>query len=105
MTKDENIQISKHTLVYYIGRSTAMNVLIDCYVLSYIMIVVGVVLHYLPALTLLSLVTPPIVYQRIKVFVQHPNKMTTLFNILISLQLISVSEILFIIVGIIIKVI
>lgn len=59
MTKDENIQISKHTLVYYIGRSTAMNVLIDCYVLSYIMIVVGVVLHYLPALTLLSLVTPP----------------------------------------------
>ena len=82
-----------------------MKVLIACYVLSYIMIIVAVVLHYLPVLTLLSLVTIPIVYQRIKVFVQHPDKMTTFFNILIGLQLILVSEILFTIIGIIIKVI
>ena len=103
--RDEDIQIGKHTLVYYIGRSAAMKVLIACYVLSYIMIIVAVVLHYLPVLTLLSLVTIPIVYQRIKVFVQHPDKMTTFFNILIGLQLILVSEILFTIIGIIIKVI
>lgn len=98
--RDEDIHIGKRTLVYYIGRHNAIKVLTSCYVLSYIMIVVAVLLHYLPFFTLLSLVTIPIVYQRIHTFISHPDKMTTFFNILISLQFILISEILFTIVGI-----
>lgn len=93
--RDEDVQIGKRTLVYYIGRPAAMKVLIACYTLSYMMVIAAVALHYLPLLTLLSLITIPLVYRRIKAFVNHPDKMTTFFNILISLQLILISEIVF----------
>lgn len=101
--RDEDVQIGKRTLVYYIGRPASMKVLITCYALSYLMIITAVVLRYLPLLTLLSLITIPLVYRRIKAFVNHPDKMTTFFNILISLQLILISEIVFTGIGILIN--
>lgn len=99
----EDDAIGKKTLVHYIGRPAAMQVLIWCYALSYLMIVIAVILGYLPFITLLSLLTIPLVYQRIKIFVTHPDKATTFFNVLISLQLILVSEILLTVMGIALK--
>lgn len=101
--RDEDVRIGKRTLVYYIGRANALKVLTTCYVLSYIMIVVAVLLRYLPLITLLTLVTGPLVFRRIHIFVNHPDKMTTFFNVLISLQLILVSEILLTVVGILVS--
>ncbi|WP_251574372.1 prenyltransferase [Limosilactobacillus agrestimuris] len=98
--RKEDVQIGKRTLVYYIGRPAAMKVLVSCYALSYIAIIAAVILRLLPVFTLLSLLTIPLVYQRIKVFINQPDKMTTFFNILISLQLILISEIIFTVIGI-----
>ncbi|MDY6042779.1 MAG: prenyltransferase [Lactobacillus johnsonii] len=98
--RKEDVQIGKRTLVYYIGRPAAMKVLVSCYVLSYIAIIAAVILRLLPIFTLFSLLTIPLVYQRIKVFINQPDKMTTFFNILISLQLILISEITFTVIGI-----
>ncbi|MBB1062534.1 prenyltransferase [Limosilactobacillus fastidiosus] len=98
--RKEDVQIGKRTLVYYIGRPAAMKVLVSCYALSYIAIIAAVILRLLPVFTLLSLLTIPLVYRRIKVFVNRPDKMTTFFNILISLQLILISEIIFTVIGI-----
>ena len=98
--RNEDVQIGKRTLVYYIGRPAAMKVLVSCYVLSYIAIIAAVILRLLPIFTLFSLLTIPLVYQRIKVFINQPDKMTTFFNILISLQLILISEITFTVIGI-----
>lgn len=100
----EDVKIGKQTLVYYIGQSAAMKVLIACYVASYVMIVVAVILQYIPVVTLGTLLTIPLVDKRIKEFVQHPGKATTFFNVLISLQLILVSEIILTVIGILIKV-
>lgn len=96
----EDDAIGKKTLVHYIDRPAAMQVLIWCYIISYLMIVIAVILGYLPLVTLLSLLTIPLVYQRIKIFVTHPDKATTFFNVLISLQLILVSEIILTVIGI-----
>ena len=98
--RKEDVQIGKRTLVYYNGRPAAMKVLVSCYVLSYIAIIAAVILRLLPIFTLFSLLTIPLVYQRIKVFINQPDKMTTFFNILISLQLILISEITFTVIGI-----
>ena len=98
--RKEDVQIGKRTLVFYIGRPAAMKVLVSCYVLSYIAIIAAVILRLLPIFTLFSLLTIPLVYQRIKVFINQPDKMTTFFNILISLQLILISEITFTVIGI-----
>lgn len=99
----EDVEIGKQTLVYYIGQKVAMNVLIACYAASYVMVVIAVLLHYLPIWGLGTLLTIPLVYNRIKSFVQQPDKATTFFNVLISLQLILISEIVFTVMGILIK--
>lgn len=99
----EDVEIGKQTLVYYIGRTASMKVLITCYLISYIMIIVAVTLHYLPLWTLGTLLTIPLVFQQIKIFVNHPDKATTFFNVLISLQLILISEIFFTVIGIVLK--
>ncbi|WP_283621926.1 prenyltransferase [Limosilactobacillus avium] len=99
----EDIAIGKRTLVYHIGHRKALAVLIACYALSYLFIVIAVAAHYLPLWTLGSFLTIPLVYQRTKTFVTRPDKATTFFNVLIDLQLILVSEFLFVMLGIIWK--
>lgn len=98
----EDVRIGKRTLVYYVGQATAIKILVSCYVLSYLLIICSVIPHYLPLFTLASLLTIPLVYHRLQIFIDHPDKMTTFFNILISLQLILVSEIIFTICGILV---
>lgn len=100
---EEDIEIDKQTLVYYIGRHHGLQLLIACYALAYLMIVVAVIGQYLPVWALGSLLTIPLVWQRTKVFVQHPQKTTTFFNIIIDLQLILISELLFLVLWIVLN--
>lgn len=100
---EEDIAIQKHTLVYYIGRQHGCHVLVTCYALAYLFIIAAVAMHYLPIWTLGSLLTIPLVWQRTKRFIQHPQKTTTFFNIIIDLQLVMISELLFTIIGIVLR--
>ena len=99
--RDEDVVIGKRTLVYYIGRNAALKLLLACYASAYIAIILTVLAKYLPFWTLGSLLTIPIVWQRSVIFVHDPQKATTFFNVIINLQLILVSEIMLIVIGII----
>lgn len=98
---EEDVVIGKRTLVYYISRSTALKVLLGCYGCAYLAIIWAVIANYLPLWTLGSLLTIPFVWKHSMVFVRHPQKATTFFNVVVNLQLILVSELFFTIIGII----
>ena len=97
----EDVVIGKRTLVYHIGRQKSLKVLVACYVLSYVFIVLAVAMHYLPLWTLGSLLTIPLVYKKTAEFTATPDKATTFFSVLIDLQLILISELVFTVIGII----
>lgn len=92
---DEDVKTGRHTLVYYIGRRHGLQVLVACYALAYLMIIISVLMGLLPLFTLVSLLSIMPVYQHTKLFVQAPDKASTFPNIIIDLQLILISEILF----------
>ena len=73
----EDVKIGRKTLPYYTGRKTALTILCGYYVLAYIFLILGIVLKYLPVITLGSLLTIPLVYHTTKTFVKNPHKEST----------------------------
>ena len=95
----EDVKIGRKTLPYYTGRKTALTILCCYYVLAYIFLILGIVLKYLPVITLGSLLTIPLVYHTTKTFVKNPHKESTFTGILINVLLVLISEIIFSLVG------
>lgn len=95
----EDVKIGRKTLPYYTGRKTALTILCGYYVLAYIFLILGIVLKYLPVITLGSLLTIPLVYHTTKTFVKNPHKESTFTGILVNVLLVLVSEIIFSLVG------
>lgn len=95
----EDVKIGRKTLPYYTGRKTALTILCGYYVLAYIFLILGIVLKYLPVITLGSLLTIPLVYHTTKIFVKNPHKESTFTGILVNVLLVLISEIIFSLVG------
>lgn len=95
----EDVKIGRKTLPYYTGRKTALTILCGYYVLAYIFLILGIVLKYLPVITLGSLLTIPLVYHTTKTFVKNPHKESTFTGILVNVLLVLISEIIFSLVG------
>lgn len=95
----EDVKIGRKTLPYYTGRKTALTILCCYYVLAYIFLILGIVLKYLPIITLGSLLTIPLVYHTTKTFVKNPHKESTFTGILVNVLLVLISEIIFSLVG------
>lgn len=95
----EDVKIGRKTLPYYTGRKTALTILCGYYVLAYIFLILGIVLKYLPVITLGSLLTIPLVYHTTKTFVKNPHKESTFTSILVNVLLVLISEIIFSLVG------
>lgn len=95
----EDVKIGRKTLPYYTGRKTALTILRCYYVLAYIFLILGIVLKYLPVITLGSLLTIPLVYHTTKTFVKNPHKESTFTGILVNVLLVLISEIIFSLVG------
>ena len=95
----EDVKIGRKTLPYYTGRKTALTILCCYYVLAYIFLIFGIVLKYLPVITLGSLLTIPLVYHTTKTFVKNPHKESTFTGILVNVLLVLISEIIFSLVG------
>ncbi len=95
----EDVKIGRKTLPYYTGRKTALTILCGYYVLAYIFLILGIVLKYLPVITLGSLLTIPLVYHTTKTFVKNPHKESTVTGILVNVLLVLISEIIFSLVG------
>lgn len=95
----KDVKIGRKTLPYYTGRKTALTILCGYYVLAYIFLILGIVLKYLPVITLGSLLTIPLVYHTTKTFVKNPHKESTFTGILVNVLLVLISEIIFSLVG------
>lgn len=95
----EDVKIGRKTLPYYTDRKTALTILCCYYVLAYIFLILGIVLKYLPVITLGSLLTIPLVYHTTKTFVKNPHKESTFTGILVNVLLVLISEIIFSLVG------
>lgn len=95
----EDVKIGRKTLPYYTGRKAALTILCCYYVLAYIFLILGIVLKYLPIITLGSLLTIPLVYHTTKTFVKNPHKESTFTGILVNVLLVLISEIIFSLVG------
>ena len=95
----EDVKIGRKTLPYYTGRKTALTILCCYYVLAYIFLILGIVLKYLPVITLGSLLTIPLVYHTTKTFVKNQHKESTFTGILVNVLLVLISEIIFSLVG------
>lgn len=95
----EDVKIGRKTLPYYTGRKTALTILCCYYVLAYIFLILGIVLKYLPVITLGSLLTIPLVYHTTKTFVKNTHKESTFTGILVNVLLVLISEIIFSLVG------
>lgn len=95
----EDVKIGRKPLPYYTGRKTALTILCCYYVLAYIFLILGIVLKYLPVITLGSLLTIPLVYHTTKTFVKNPHKESTFTGILVNVLLVLISEIIFSLVG------
>lgn len=95
----EDVKIGRKTLPYYTGRKTALTILCCYYVLAYIFLILGIVLKYLPVITLGSLLTIPLVYHTTKTFVKNPHKESTFTGISVNVLLVLISEIIFSLVG------
>lgn len=95
----EDVKIGRKTLPYYTGRKTALTILCGYYVLAYIFLILGIILKYLPVITLGSLLTIPLVYHTTKTFVKNPHKESTFTGILVNVLLVLISEIIFSLVG------
>lgn len=74
--EDDKINL-RHTLPIYIGRDLAVKVYTSLYILTYIFIVLGVLLSFLPTVNLLVLLTLIPVVKNIKIFIGNQDKATT----------------------------
>lgn len=100
----EDVKIGRKTLPFYIGRKKALVLLCINYVLAYTFLILTVLFHYLPLLTLITLFTIPPVYHLTRTFIKNPHKETTFNGILLNVLLVLVGEILTSIAGLLFQI-
>ncbi|HPJ02990.1 MAG TPA: UbiA family prenyltransferase [Candidatus Limiplasma sp.] len=74
---ERDVQSKRYTLPYYIGQKHALRLYGALYVAAYAAIAVSVIAGVLAPLSLLALLTAPLVYRNVKAFVKKPVKAET----------------------------
>lgn len=90
--EQEDINLGRKTLVYYLGKTNSIFILKSLYVLGYLALVCSVILGLLPKLMLLTFLITPVVYKNAKAFSQNPIKKKTFPLIIKNLLLITLAE-------------
>src|SRR5699024_3120282 len=88
----EDIGLGRKTLVYYLGKDNSIFILKSLYVLVYLALTCSVILDLLPYLILLHFLIAPIVYKNAKAFSANPIKKKTFPLIIKNLLLITLTE-------------
>jgi 1,4-dihydroxy-2-naphthoate octaprenyltransferase len=84
----EDPALGRKTIVYYWGKKGGLLLWQVSFVIAYAGILLAVILGYLPGLTLLCLLTIPVVWRNTVRFSKHPKKETTFLYAIINAQLI-----------------
>lgn len=99
----EDIGLGRKTLVYYLGKNNSIFILKWLYVLGYLALFCSVLLGLLPKLMLLTFLIIPIVYKNAKAFSNNPIKKKTFPLIIKNLLLITLTQTVTFILGVIFK--
>ncbi|WCG35576.1 1,4-dihydroxy-2-naphthoate polyprenyltransferase [Companilactobacillus farciminis] len=99
----EDIGLGRKTLVYYLGKNNSIFILKWLYVLGYLALFCSVLLGLLPKLMLLTFLITPIVYKNAKAFSNNPIKKKTFPLIIKNLLLITLTQTVTFILGVIFK--
>lgn len=86
--RKEDPALGRKTIVYYWGKTGGIRLWQVSFVIAYLGILAAVILGYLPVLTLLVVLTIPIVWRNTRRFSVQPKKETTFLYAIINAQLI-----------------
>lgn len=99
----EDVGLGRKTLVYYLGKNNSIFILKWLYILGYLALFCSVLLGLLPKLMLLTFLITPIVYKNAKAFSNNPIKKKTFPLIIKNLLLITLTQTVTFILGVIFK--
>lgn len=97
----EDINLGRKTLVYFLGKNNSIFILKSLYVLGYLALTCSIILGLLPKMMLLTFLIAPIVYKNAKAFSKNPIKKQTFPLIIKNLLLITLTETVTFILGVI----
>lgn len=97
----EDINLGRKTLVYFLGKNNSIFILKSLYVLGYLALTCSIILGLLPKMMLLTFLIAPIVYKNAKTFSKNPIKKQTFPLIIKNLLLITLTETVTFILGVI----
>ncbi|ATO45268.1 hypothetical protein C5L30_001724 [Companilactobacillus farciminis] len=99
----EDVGLGRKTLVYYLGKNNSIFILKWLYILGYLALFCSVLLGLLPKLMLLTFLIAPLVYKNAKAFSNNPIKKKTFPLIIKNLLLITLTQTVTFILGVIFK--
>ena len=98
---ETDITNHRYTLVYYIGKSTALKLYQGLYLISFIAMVLAVVFKIAPILMIGTLVVGILVYKNIQVFIQKQEKRSTFALAIKNMLMIHVMQMLLLVISVI----
>ena len=98
---ETDITNHRYTLVYYIGKQTALKLYQGLYLISFVAMVLAVVFRIAPILMLGTLVVGAPVYKNIQLFIQKQEKRTTFALAIKNMLMIHVVQILLLAISVI----
>ena len=98
---ETDITNHRYTLVYYIGKATALTLYQGLYLISFIAMVLAVVFKIAPILMLGTLVVGIPVYKNIQLFIQKQEKRTTFALAIKNMLMIHVMQVLLLVISVI----
>ncbi|MFD1392629.1 1,4-dihydroxy-2-naphthoate polyprenyltransferase [Lacticaseibacillus jixianensis] len=96
----EDKQLGRRTIVYYLGRKKSLVFFKALYAAGYLALIAAVVVRAVPALTLLTLATIPVVVKNVRAFVSRPVKTETFVMAIKNLFLITLAQVVFMALGV-----
>ncbi|MGR3742510.1 1,4-dihydroxy-2-naphthoate polyprenyltransferase [Companilactobacillus sp. DQM5] len=97
--QQEDIQLGRKTLIYYIGKKAAINLVPILYIIGFLMLIVSALLGYLPKSILLTLITVPIIYKNTKFLYTNQIKKEAFPKFAKNLAILSIAQVISFIIG------
>lgn len=98
--EDEDKQLKRRTIVYYLGRQNSLVFFRGLYMMGFLLLIVACALNWLPRLTLLTLVTVPLVVKNVRGFAANPVKNQTFVLAIKNLFVTTLAQVLFMALGV-----
>lgn len=98
--QDEDETLKRRTIVHYLGRQRSIVFFYSLYTAGFLMLIVSVLLGLLPKLTLLTLITVPLVVKNARGFAANPVKKLTFPNAIKNLFVTTLAQVVFLALGV-----